>query len=89
MEQIIDTLQLLWRHHITHGDMKGSNIMLINNQIVVLDLDSAKKHRGEAAARQRIDKDVERFLRNLKEDHRALYELAQKKISEAGFSALQ
>ena len=89
VEQIIDTMQLLWKHHITHGDMKGSNIMLINNQIVVLDLDSAKQHRGEAAARQRIDKDMERFLRNLKEDHRTLYELAQKKLGEAGFSALQ
>ena len=89
VEQIIDTLQLLWRHHITHGDMKGSNIILFNNQIVVLDLDSAKKHSGEAAARQRIGKDRERFLRNLKKDHRALYELAQKKIHEAGFGALQ
>ena len=88
MEQIIDTLQLLWKHRITHGDLKGSNILLAQDQVVVLDLDAMKQHRAAAAARRRIRKDKARFCRNW-QDHPVLFALARKKLSGADFNELQ
>jgi RIO-like serine/threonine protein kinase len=88
LEQIIDTLKKIWARHITHGDLKGSNILLPQDQAVLLDLDAMKQHEDEEAARRHIGKDVERFLLNWKKDHPhpALYELTRRKLSEAGFS---
>ena len=88
LEQIIDTLKKIWNRHITHGDLKGSNILLPQDQAVLLDLDAMKQHEDEEAARRHIGKDVERFLLNWKKDHPhpALYELTRRKLSEAGFS---
>ena len=88
MEQIIDTLKLLWKHRITHGDLKGSNILLAQDQVVVLDLDSVKKNKVKFVANHRIRRDVARFRRNW-QDYPALAELARKKLSGAGFSGLQ
>jgi len=88
LEQIIDTLKKIWGRHITHGDLKGDNILLPQDQVVLLDLDAMKQHEDEETARRHIGKDVERFLLNWKKDHShpALYELTRRKLSEAGFS---
>ena len=88
LEQIIDTLKKIWNRHITHGDLKGSNILLPQDQAVLLDLDAMKQHENDETARRHIGKDVERFLLNWKKDHPhpALYELTRRKLSEAGFS---
>ena len=87
MEQIIDTLKLLWKQRITHGDLKGSNILLAQNRIVVLDLDSVKKNKVKFVANHRIRRDVARFRRNW-QNYPALAELARKKLGNAGFSVL-
>ena len=91
LEQIIDTLKKIWDHHIAHGDLKGSNILLAQDRAVLLDLDAMKQYEDEETARSHIGKDVERLLRNWKKDHPhpALYELTRKKLSEAGFSELR
>ena len=88
LEQIIDTLKKIWSRHITHGDLKGSNILLPQGQAVLLDLDAMKQHEDEATARRHIGKDVERFLLNWKKDHPhpALYELTRRKLIETGYS---
>ena len=88
MKQIVDTLQMLWNNYITHGDLKGNNILITEDRALILDLDAMKQHRDEAAAHRRIRKDVERFLRNWKDQHPALYELARKKLSDAGYLKL-
>lgn len=88
MEQIIDTLKLLWKQRITHGDLKGSNILLAQDRIVVLDLDSVKTNRVKFVANHRIRKDMMRFSRNW-QDYPALAELARDKLSNAGFSEFQ
>ena len=91
LEQIIDTLKKIWDRHITHGDLKGDNILLLQDQVVLLDLDAMKQHEDEEAARRHVGKDVERFLLNWQKDHPhpALYELTRRKLSEAGFSKQQ
>jgi len=87
LEQIIDTLKKIWGRHITHGDLKGDNILLPQDQAVLLDLDAMKQHEDEEAARRHIGKDMERFLLNWEKDHPhpGLYELTRRKLSEAGF----
>jgi len=87
LEQIIDTLKKIWDRHITHGDLKGDNILLPQDQAVLLDLDAMKQHEDEEAARRHIDKDKERFLLNWEKDkpHPGLYELTRRKLSETGF----
>ena len=87
LEQIIDTLKKIWSRHITHGDLKGSNILLPQDHAVLLDLDAMKQHENEETARRHIGKDAKRFLLNWKKDypHPALYELTQRKLSETGF----
>ncbi len=87
LEQIIDTLKKIWDCHITHGDLKGDNILLLQDQVVLLDLDAMKQHEDEEAARRHIDKDKERFLLNWEKDkhHPGLYELTRRKLSETGF----
>ena len=86
LEQIIDTLKKIWDRHITHGDLKGDNILLLQDQVVLLDLDAMKQHEDEEAARRHVDKDKERFLLNWEKDkhHPGLYELTRRKLSEAG-----
>ncbi len=86
LEQIIDTLKKIWDHHITHGDLKGDNILLLQDQVVLLDLDAMKQHEDEEAARRHVDKDKERFLLNWEKNkhHPGLYELTRRKLSEAG-----
>ena len=87
LEQIIDTLKKIWDRHITHGDLKGDNILLLQDQVVLLDLDAMKQHEDEEAARRHVDKDKERFLLNWEKDkhHPGLYELTRRKLSETGF----
>jgi len=87
LEQIIDTLKQIWNRHITHGDLKGDNILLPQDHAVLLDLDAMKQHENEETARRHIGKDAKRFLLNWKKDypHPALYELTQRKLSETGF----
>ena len=87
LEQIIDTLKKIWARHITHGDLKGDNILLPQDQVVLLDLDAMKQHEDAEAARRHIDKDKERFLLNWEKDkpHPGLCELTRRKLSEIGF----
>ncbi len=85
MGQIVNTLKTLWTHQITHGDLKGSNILISGDDIVLLDLDAMKQHRNPVVSRARIDKDVERFLRNWKDRYPVLYQMAKEQLCATGF----
>lgn len=85
MEQIVKTLNFLWKNYISHGDTKGSNFLLAESRAIVLDLDGMKQHRNAKDAEPFIHKDVERFLRNWHSNPH-LFELAQKKLRPTGFS---
>lgn len=84
MEEIVETLTALWKQHITHGDTKGTNFLLVKDRVVIIDLDAMTQHRNYESARRLIDKDVARFLRNW-QDNPYLFELAQTKLRHSGF----
>jgi len=65
---------------ITHGDMKASNIMWVNEQLYFIDLDASKIHVTHASWQHSHSKDVKRFLKNWKDQPELLAlfsELAQ------------
>ena len=56
--------QVMIDHRISHGDMKASNFIYRNNELIVLDLDAMRRHRSQRSFRKAITKDFNRFLRN-------------------------
>ena len=49
---------------ISHGDMKGTNILVEDDKIVLVDLDAMREHWCEWFARRRVARDHRRFMRN-------------------------
>ena len=62
--KLADLLRTLAAYRITHGDMKASNIVVTDNSLVLMDLDSMKQHRSGILFRMQFRKDLERFMRN-------------------------
>ncbi|HUW18481.1 MAG TPA: lipopolysaccharide kinase InaA family protein [Sedimentisphaerales bacterium] len=61
-QQLRELLDNLGKHHITHGDLKHTNILLTGNGPVLTDLDGMKVHRLGCMCRRRHQKDLERFM---------------------------
>ncbi|HSI43915.1 MAG TPA: lipopolysaccharide kinase InaA family protein [Methylotenera sp.] len=70
-ELVKHIVELFYRLHllkISHGDMKASNLKIVDNQPVLLDLDSMKHHRFGLIAKYRHARDLRRFMRNWQDD---------------------
>ncbi|OHB73089.1 MAG: hypothetical protein A2Z25_03255 [Planctomycetes bacterium RBG_16_55_9] len=63
IKDVIALLDKLWNHHITHGDLKHSNLLITKNGPVLTDLDGMRVHRWKLLYRNQRAKDIERFLR--------------------------
>ena len=51
-------------YKISHGDMKASNFIFHNEQLIVLDLDGMKRHGSNRSFKRAIMKDFNRFMKN-------------------------
>ncbi|MCB1671426.1 MAG: lipopolysaccharide kinase InaA family protein [Gammaproteobacteria bacterium] len=60
-------LEVLRRYMISHGDLKASNFIFANDELVLLDLDATTRHALRLTFRRAFRKDLERFLRNFSE----------------------
>jgi len=60
-KQVKQLLGKLWKHHITHGDLKHSNILITDNGPVLTDLDSVQIHKLHPFFKKNQKKDVERL----------------------------
>ena len=49
---------------ISHGDMKATNLMWVDERLFFIDLDGAKKHFSQTSWQRAHKKDVKRFLKN-------------------------
>lgn len=71
---------------ISHGDFKASNLLVGNQRVQVIDLDSMVLHRKKQTFERAFERDLQRFLRNwakgskLHDQFRALVEKARKVI---------
>lgn len=71
IDAIHNAFQIMRTHRLSHGDMKASNLLWINGELVFIDLDAARKH-GSALLWQRAHRrDKKRFLKNWR-DHEQL-----------------
>jgi len=62
--KLIDIFRLFKLAHITHGDTKATNFMVVNDKVFVIDLDAVRFHTSKRAFTRTFDKDIHRFLRN-------------------------
>ncbi len=63
--QMLERVEMILRHmeqyHITHGDLKPTNILITSRGPTLLDLDSVKVHRLSLLFRRARDKDLKRL----------------------------
>ncbi len=82
--EIVGILCKLRDKHISHGDLKATNILLSDHGPVLIDLDAMRQHKTETTYRQAARKDINRFLRNW-QDNPVLLATAQQLLSAQGF----
>jgi tRNA A-37 threonylcarbamoyl transferase component Bud32 len=58
----------LFEAHISHGDMKATNLLCCSDRISLIDLDATRQHESVASFRKAWQRDRARFLRNWPED---------------------
>ncbi len=70
-EQLISTLNQLYEYNISHGDLKGSNFLIHENKVWLLDLDAMVQHKMNWLFNRKWQRDKVRFLKNW--DKKACY----------------
>ena len=71
-QSILNILDKLAQYRITHGDLKGSNFIIHQEQVYLIDLDAMKQHSWQRSFKQQEQKDHRRFLKNW--DKKACYQ---------------
>lgn len=61
---IVNLFYRLFLLQISHGDMKASNIKIVNGAPLLIDLDSMRQHRFAGAALKAHVRDLKRFMHN-------------------------
>lgn len=69
-QQVLSAMRIAFvqmrKHKLTHGDMKASNLLWVDDALFFIDLDAATQHKTRASWRVSHRKDVRRFLKNWK-----------------------
>jgi tRNA A-37 threonylcarbamoyl transferase component Bud32 len=81
MSALGDLFAALVREHISHGDMKGSNLLWHGGRWVLVDLDAMQQHTGRRSFVRAFAKDRARFLRNWPADS-ALYRFLDERLPQ-------
>jgi len=58
----------LLKNRMSHGDMKATNILVMENDLLMIDLDASKKHRIDLFHKKALGRDRKRFLKNWRSD---------------------
>jgi tRNA A-37 threonylcarbamoyl transferase component Bud32 len=82
-EQVVDLLVQLQDLHISHGDLKASNIVMTQDGPVLLDLDAMRQYRTSARFKKAGDRDLQRFLLNWENDPE-VYEIFIRQMKDRG-----
>jgi len=62
--KLIDVFTLFKLAHISHGDTKATNFMVMGDDVFVIDLDAVRFHHSKHSFNKAFTKDIQRFLRN-------------------------
>ncbi|PPC94745.1 MAG: hypothetical protein CTY33_02265 [Methylotenera sp.] len=68
VKQLVEMFYRLYLLQISHGDMKASNIMIVDGKPLLIDLDSMQQHRFGLMAKHQHARDLRRFMRNWQHD---------------------
>lgn len=82
LQQLQQLLNGLIRAKISHGDLKGHNILWHNDRCLLIDLDAVRQHRSHARFVRAFARDRARLLRNWPKNSR-LYQLLNEKLPQA------
>ncbi len=67
-EILVTKFQELFRimkdYQVSHGDMKATNFLYSNGELIAIDLDATKRHSGSNSFKSALRKDWRRFMRN-------------------------
>ena len=61
---VADLFEKLRFHHLSHGDLKASNILLSQGTLCLIDLDAACAHKNKVLFKRAHKKDRLRFMKN-------------------------
>ena len=75
-DKVTEMLGSLKRSLIFHGDLKATNILLVDNQPMLIDLDAMRSYKSPAKFEKAVEVDRKRFMRNW-DDHPAVQKLFQ------------
>ena len=64
VKNVVTLFYRLYLLQISHGDMKASNIKMVDNKPVLIDLDSMRQHKTYFTSRVAHLKDLSRFMQN-------------------------
>ena len=73
-QQIQQAFAIMQREQLTHGDMKASNLLWVDDQLVFVDLDAASIHQSTLSWQRSHARDLKRFMKNWR-GHPELLEL--------------
>ena len=67
-KKVTAVLQQLAVNQISHGDLKANNILLVAAKPYLLDLDAMSEYKGKKAFKRHFNNDIERFMRNWRDN---------------------
>ncbi len=79
-EKISSLFEIFRDHELSHGDMKATNLLVCDDDLVVIDLDSARQHRWKFFHRIALRRDKARFLENW-DDQPSLYRHLEQELA--------
>lgn len=86
LEALDELFAALKRERISHGDLKGNNLLWQGNRWALIDLDAMQQHASERSFAPAFARDRARFLRNWPASS-GLYQLLDQRLPKAGESA--
>jgi tRNA A-37 threonylcarbamoyl transferase component Bud32 len=74
-DKIADMLATLARYRLGHGDMKATNLIIVDGNPYLIDLDGMRQYKSAAGFARAHQRDIQRFLKNWADqpDVRALF----------------
>ena len=81
LQQLQQLLASMLRAKISHGDLKGHNILWHNSRCLLIDLDAVRQHTSHSSFVRAFKRDRARLLRNWPQDS-PLYRLLDKKLPQ-------
>ncbi len=61
---VVNLFEALRSYHLSHGDLKASNILLLEDRLYLIDLDAARAHKSKPLFERAHSKDRSRFMKN-------------------------